>query len=477
MQARVLSCLRVLTTALVLFATLTVDLRGRQLLEIDGIELRGTAQLVQSGGGTCNVLEPDTSYEERKQNHGSPMDIWRLDFSVHNGSGRWLDHLIARYGIESEWPECTNWDGPDAGEFRQIVEWANSNGHIQESGRNVVAPGRTLTATHLFIVLRGDPQPRFSNWSMDFDFAVGPPPPSFGSATAPPQAVSAANPEQENIFWQSIVDSTNPAMFEAYLAQFPNGVFRALAEVRLAELRAPGSDLPAAKRLSAGTDSQPDPPFEPGPQPACKGQVEGAECWKELASHPGCHVWDNHYFADQTATWTGGCSGGLAEGSGTLKWVGGQIESEGTGVLRNGRPEARWVIHGGAWAIGEGPYVDGERHGDWVIRQTDGDVLEGPFVDGKKNGRWVERFATGTVYEGPYADGERHGYWVQHHADGDDWEGPYVDGERSGQWVERQADGDVAEGPWVKGERHGDWVIRRPDGTTETLTYIDGELQ
>ena len=190
-QTRVLPCFRVLTTALVLFSTLAVDLQGRQLLEVDGIELRGTAQLVLSGGGTCNVLESDTSYEERKQNQGAPMDIWRLDFSVHNGSGRWLDHVIARYGIESEWPECTNWDGPETGAFPQSVEWANSNGHIQESGRNVVAPGRTLTATHLFIVLRGDPQPQFSNWSMDFDFAAAPPPP--GSATARLRHRTAAN--------------------------------------------------------------------------------------------------------------------------------------------------------------------------------------------------------------------------------------------------------------------------------------------
>ena len=49
---------------------------------------------------------------------------------------------------------------------------------------------------------------------------------------------------KENLFWQSIVNSTNPAMFEAYLAQFPNGVFRALAEARLAELRAPADNVP-----------------------------------------------------------------------------------------------------------------------------------------------------------------------------------------------------------------------------------------
>ncbi len=125
-----LPCFSVLTTALALFATLAVDLRGRHLLEIDGIELRGNAQPILFGGSTCNVLESDTSYEEKKQNHGARMDIWRLDFSVHNGSGPWLDHLIARHGIESEWPERTNWDGPEAASLPQIVEWANSTGHI-----------------------------------------------------------------------------------------------------------------------------------------------------------------------------------------------------------------------------------------------------------------------------------------------------------------------------------------------------------
>ena len=43
------------------------------------------------------------------------------------------------------------------------------------------------------------------------------------------------------MFWQSVMNSTNPAEFEAYLSQFPNGVFRALAEARLSALRSPSS--------------------------------------------------------------------------------------------------------------------------------------------------------------------------------------------------------------------------------------------
>ena len=235
----------------VMVVVMVAEAPAQRLLEVDGVELHGTAQLVVSGGGTCNVLESDTAYDEKKGNDGAQMDIWRLDFSVRNGSGRWLDHLIARFQIESEWPDCTNWDGPEAGEF-QPLEWADSIDFIQESGRNVVGPDETLTETKYFIVLQGDPPPQFANWSVDFDFAVNPPSAaspatsSAAPAAAPQAPVPQATPEQETVFWQSIADSTNPADFEAYLEQFPNGVFRALAGNRLAELRAPGGDRPAS---------------------------------------------------------------------------------------------------------------------------------------------------------------------------------------------------------------------------------------
>ena len=410
-QSRVVTGFRGLTTALVLLATLTADLRGQQLLEVDGIELRGNAQLVLSGGGTCNVLESDTSYEDRKQNHGAPMDIWRLDFSVHNGSGRWLDHLIARYQIESEWPECTNWDGPDTGAFSQSVEWANSNGHIQESGRNVVAPGRTLTATHLFIVLRGDPQPRFSNWSMDFDLAAAPPPPGFGSAAAARQAVPAATPEQENIFWQSIVDSTDPADFEAYLEQFPNGVFRSLAQNRLANLSATGSDLPADLN-----SRRTDPPFRPERPPEPKrfcdfGSHEWdkfTNCWFELASPSDCLVWKGLDEWIEDPKWTGECVDSLANGTGSLIVVRNRSKEELTGTFRNGKKHGRWIervhVEGRLHSTEEGPYVDGYRQGHWVRRSeripgaVHGYVEQGPYVDGERHGVWTGRSTSGRVW-------------------------------------------------------------------------------
>ena len=50
-------------------------------------------------------------------------------------------------------------------------------------------------------------------------------------------AASPAAAESENLFWQSIMNSANPADFEAYLEVFPNGLFRRLAENRLETLR------------------------------------------------------------------------------------------------------------------------------------------------------------------------------------------------------------------------------------------------
>ena len=63
-----------------------------------------------------------------------------------------------------------------------------------------------------------------------------------GPAEAGPAAViaggsSAVLAQQETVFWQSIVDSTSRADFEAYLARWPAGVYAPLARGRVAALR------------------------------------------------------------------------------------------------------------------------------------------------------------------------------------------------------------------------------------------------
>ena len=56
--------------------------------------------------------------------------------------------------------------------------------------------------------------------------------------TAAVSAPSAA-PDREGLFWMSIKDSTDPAAFEAYLKQYPQGTFAPLARQRLAAVSQP----------------------------------------------------------------------------------------------------------------------------------------------------------------------------------------------------------------------------------------------
>ena len=294
-----------------------VDARADLLLAEDGVELHGTVQLWVSGATTCNVRESDTAYESRKANHGAPIDVWRVDAEVRNRTGRWLDRVVATYITNSEWPACSGWGHPEGLSLTEMYHFSNDITSISDSGYPDVAPGAVLTAeTEYFIVLRGDPPPRFDMTSLNFDFVAGRDSGSdpeaveaalgldrttrrrlqrglqaagfnpgaadglfgprtraairswqrsrseqptgyldaasaaalqpVGSASAgqPPGATSRA----DLAFWQSIANSTNPLMFEAYLVQFPNGAFRALAQNRLAELGRSAAAPPAAAR-------------------------------------------------------------------------------------------------------------------------------------------------------------------------------------------------------------------------------------
>lgn len=378
---------------------------AQRLLEKDGIELRGTARVVTFAAGKCNVLEAshtEAEYERIKANHGQPLDVWQLDFSVHNGSGKWLDHLIARYGIESKWPDCTNWSGP-SGTYPEPVEWSSTLGHIQKSGRNVVAPGSTLTDTTFILAFHED-QPRFERWSVDF---------TFGDSSSLSGAADTGSP--------------------------PGTPPRSGAEDRLVE---GGGD----RRQPAGISGE----------QTCAGLEDGAACWQELASHPGCHVWNRYYSKVHTVTWTGGCSGDQGSGTGTLQWIrGSEVVRDESGLLRNGKQDGYWVTRSPYGVVEEGPIIDNQRNGHWVLRLPDGEVREGPYVDGKQHGDWVITDVDGEVGGGLYVNGKKHG-----------------------RWIERNTDyGTVLEGQYVNGVQDGRWVLRRRDGDTDVLTFVNGVLQ
>ena len=190
--------------------------------------------------------------------------------------------------------------------------------------------------------------------------------------------------------------------------------------------------------------------------PDCSPLPEGSACWMELTSHPGCYVWNPNPQPDETATWTGECSAGFAQGAGTLTWnhPGGSQEHEAS--RRFGQP-----------------------HGKSVIRYHEGGASEGPSRFGKRHGHWVVRFADERGFQqGPYMDGKRHGHWVLRFTDDRGvQEGPYEDGEMHGHWVLRFADGQVERGSYTDGERHGRWRVAFPDGEVDYVEFVHGVRQ
>jgi len=55
-------------------------------------------------------------------------------------------------------------------------------------------------------------------------------------ANAPVDTPPPSQPDVEIVFWRSVEVSNNPAAFEAYLKQYPQGKFARLAEIQLAAL-------------------------------------------------------------------------------------------------------------------------------------------------------------------------------------------------------------------------------------------------
>ena len=135
---------------------MATDAQAETLYDREGIQLQGTARIVTYEAGVCRVLEESetkAAYEKTKANHGQPLHVWQLNFSAYNGTGKALSFLAAHFKIESEWPPCTNWSGPE-GSYAKPVEWAGSFQVLQKpygirrhgQNRN---PGQIYLGCHL----------------------------------------------------------------------------------------------------------------------------------------------------------------------------------------------------------------------------------------------------------------------------------------------------------------------------------------
>ena len=221
-------------------------------------------------------------------------------------------------------------------------------------------------------------------------------------------------------------------------------------------------------------------PLQPSavPEPLCTGQPEGSACWMELTNQPKCYVWNPSYSPVETVTWDRQCSGGFAQGKGTLIWV---AKSDTThnaqGTLHDGKQTGDWVFRYSNGSIRKGPFVNGQPTGYWVISYSNATGMKGTLVDGNMHGPWVIQEDNGTVKEGAFKDNKMHGSWVFRHSNGTTQKGIFKDGKQIGHWVWSipRPNGGIAEGPHKDGKMHGHWIIQKGDGTVMKGSFEDSK--
>ena len=81
------------------------------------------------------------------------------------------------------------------------------------------------------------------------------------AAVSPPPVAA----DREALFWMSIKDGTDPASFEAYLKQYPQGTFAALARQRLAGVSQPQARAPDLGRFDGAWNVTVECPAHQGP--------------------------------------------------------------------------------------------------------------------------------------------------------------------------------------------------------------------
>ena len=217
--------IKIMLAALAVWGPLAHTVSAETLVEQEGIELSGSVRMVARGVGTCQVQEASHSeevYERIKANHGQPLDVWRLDYSVYNGSGKPLSSLSAHFQIESEWPPCTSWTGPE-GTYAKPVQWSGSFQVLQKPYG--MGPGEEVSDT-VFVLAFHEHRPRFESWDVNYRFGKLMAAPA-GAGAAVPEAVRRAAPGADVREVQRVQPKSRERLpFEPEMVVIPGGRFR-----------------------------------------------------------------------------------------------------------------------------------------------------------------------------------------------------------------------------------------------------------
>ena len=172
------------------------------------------------------------------------------------------------------------------------------------------------------------------------------------------------------------------------------------------------------------------------------------------ASNISCKIHNPYPQPNESATWSGACVDGYAEGEGVVTWFrDGEQHSIVKGVRHLGRLQGKTVIK---WVNGT-VYV-GENNG-WYRKGTqiwaDGERFTGEWRNDKRTGKGIYQWVSGDWYQGDFVDNEMHGKGMYVWADGAKYIGDWQHDERTGQGNYIWANGDQYAGNFKDGFKNG----------------------
>lgn len=112
-------------------------------------------------------------------------------------------------------------------------------------------------------------------------------------------------------------------------------------------------------------------------------------------------------------------------------------------------------------------------NGEGTLTLNDGSIYSGEWENGKINGQGKHKLANGDVYEGEFKDGNYHGQGKFTRYNGSFYEGEFKNDKRDGQGTYTAADGFVQSGLWKDGIFYGDHLPEGEFRTPENIVIVD----
>ncbi|MBL8520744.1 MAG: caspase family protein [Betaproteobacteria bacterium] len=350
-------------------------------------------------------------------------------------------------------------------------------------------------------------------------------------AAGGPSADTALQAERE--FWASVKDSKRIDDYQAYLEQFPSGVFARLARNRIDDLkREQIQSQVAATPLGAGQAAAPvlvadrapvtvrPTPVNAAPQPAAPlvtptaspqvaearpapapvvpaaappVQVASAGLPQPAATAATSIAGESRSLESKPAPPPPVQVAALSPEQRTAlppvpqfpKFLTGKIDfADGATYVGEYKEDKdkNQLMHGKGEFVSKafrytGEFRDNRKDGRGVHIWANGDKYDGEFIADEPAGRGIWEFASGDRYEGEIARGKFNGKGTLTTKAGDRYTGSFVDSLQQGKGVYVFANGDKYDGEMKAGKLAGQGVYTSKNGDRREATFVDGVAQ